>query len=299
MKTPLVSICIPTYNQTKYLRKVLDSVFEQTFTDYEVIVSDDSTTPDVKELLDEYIANGTVIRYFHHSPALGSPGNWNFAMQQAQGEYIKIMHHDDWFVTNTSLQEFVTLVRENNADFVFSASVSKYENYNFERYNYPTKKNLHVLYSDPTVLMNINYISTPSSTLFKKDSTIIFDSKFLWLVDVEFYIKYLLKYTKIASTDKALVGITAFANHNISNDCFSNTNIKLFEHLTLFDMYAHKSRHTLLLISYIYNLFFTTKTTRVSQLKKAGYIQTVKFPFRIALIITRFFLVIKKILFRK
>ncbi len=173
MKTPLVSICIPTYNQTKYLRKVLDSVFEQTFTDYEVIVSDDSTTPDVKELLGEYIANGTVIRYFHHSPALGSPENWNFAMQKAQGEYIKIMHHDDWFVTNTSLQEFVTLVRENNADFVFSGTniETPLGRTRTHSINYSNFTNIT---QNPETLLLGNIIGAPSAIMFKNNK-MLFD----------------------------------------------------------------------------------------------------------------------------
>ena len=292
---PLVSICIPTYNQTKYLRKVLDSVFEQTFTDYEVIVSDDSTTADVKELIDEYIAKGKEIRYFHHSPALGSPENWNFAMSQAQGEYIKIMHHDDWFIKNEALEKLVMLAINNNSDFVFSASISKYENYNFERYNYPTPYELNKLYADSTLLMNCNHISTPSSTLFKKDSSIIFNKKFLWLVDVEFYINYLLKHKTITSTNEALVLITAFANHNISNSCFTNTNIKIFEQLQLFDLYSKKSKNKISLIIYIHKLFLVTKTTRLYQIRNSGYTKPIKFVFVFSILLCRCFLGFKKI----
>ena len=293
---PLVSICIPTYNQTKYLRKVLDSVFEQTFTDYEVIVSDDSTTSEVKELINEYISKGNIIRYFHHTPALGSPENWNFAMQQAQGEYIKIMHHDDWFLRNDALEKLVLLATENNSDFVFSASISKYENYNFKRYNYPTPHELRKLYTDSTILMNCNHISTPSSTLFKKDSDIIFDKQFLWLVDVEFYIKYLLNHKTISSTDEALVLITAFANHNISNECYTNTNIQLFEHLLLYDMYTKNTKHKIALIRYIHLLFLKTKTTRLYQIKQAGYKKPLRLLFIFSLFYCRCYLGIKNLL---
>jgi glycosyltransferase involved in cell wall biosynthesis len=49
-----VSICIPAYNQTEYLRKNLDSILMQSFVDYEVILTDDSTTNEVRDLVEVY-----------------------------------------------------------------------------------------------------------------------------------------------------------------------------------------------------------------------------------------------------
>src|SRR5438477_7380483 len=103
---PTVSICIPAYNQTTYLEKLLESVTRQKFIDFEIIVSDDSTTDEVSNLLSNFNF-GRKLKYFRNHPSLGSPENWNASIRQATGQYIKIMHHDDLFTSETSLSEMV------------------------------------------------------------------------------------------------------------------------------------------------------------------------------------------------
>ena len=93
---PVVSICIPTYKQTQYLKKCLESILVQDFKDIEIIVTDD--TPD--DSVDVFVMAtiGTIpYRYYRNSPSLGPPENWNAAARKAQGKYIKILHHDDFF----------------------------------------------------------------------------------------------------------------------------------------------------------------------------------------------------------
>src|SRR3989344_6387452 len=97
-----VSICIPTYKQVDYLRKTLNSVLVQDFHDYELIITDDSSDDSVKNLLKEFDFKGK-LKYYHNKIALGSPANWNYSLKQATGEYIKILHHDDFFTADNSL----------------------------------------------------------------------------------------------------------------------------------------------------------------------------------------------------
>jgi len=122
MATPKVSICVPTYNQTLYLEKNLNSIAIQTFQDYEIIVSDDSSTDDVLNLVSRFETTfKDKLKYFRNNPPKGTPENWNESIRKAKGEYIKIMHHDEWFADENSLETFVSTIELNNADFVFSA----------------------------------------------------------------------------------------------------------------------------------------------------------------------------------
>ena len=117
MRIPRVSICIPTYRQVDYLQETLRSVQVQDFEDYELIISDDSPDDTVQQLVASFGFDDR-LRYYRNPVALGSPENWNAAVRYAQGDYIKIMHHDDRFTDPKALSAFVRLLDEQpDADF--------------------------------------------------------------------------------------------------------------------------------------------------------------------------------------
>src|SRR4051812_23131736 len=102
----LVSICIPVYKQTTYLEKCLQSVLEQDFKDFELIISDD-TPDDSLEVFIKDLLKDREYTYHRNQPALGSPENWNSAIDKSSGKYLKIMHHDDFFTKTDSLRLMV------------------------------------------------------------------------------------------------------------------------------------------------------------------------------------------------
>src|ERR1044072_4054338 len=95
-KEIFISICIPAYKNVDFLKRLLDSIAIQTYSNYEIIICDDS--PD--ESVAEFIKSRSVlknIRYHRNVSSLGTPENWNECIRRANGEWIKIMHDDDWF----------------------------------------------------------------------------------------------------------------------------------------------------------------------------------------------------------
>ena len=82
MKIPKVSICIPAYDQVDYLKKNIDSVLVQTYTKYEIIVTDDSPSDIVKDLIQQY-QRPDIIKYYKNDTALGTPENWNEGIRRA------------------------------------------------------------------------------------------------------------------------------------------------------------------------------------------------------------------------
>ncbi len=115
-----ISICIPAYKHVDHLERLLRSIAEQAFKDFEVIVTDDSPGENLKEICNQYQSAFT-LHYFKNEPALGSPENWNAGIKRAKGQWIKMMHDDDWFANTGSLQKFAQAAMQHpDSDFIFS-----------------------------------------------------------------------------------------------------------------------------------------------------------------------------------
>ncbi len=191
-----VSICVPTYNSPVTLERLLKSVFDQTFTDYEVIISDDSSNDEVAQVIKRF--PDPRLAYYHNDPPLGTPENWNNAVRHATGDIIKIMHHDDWFVSPDALWIFLDAMRSSQADFVFCQCVG-------EGANHPTEMRTKKYLSYLPLLLTGNVIGAPSVTMYRR-TDLAYDARIKYYVDVDFYIAYLQTHTA-ACVERELVGI--------------------------------------------------------------------------------------------
>lgn len=94
---PKVSIIIPNYNHAPYLQERLDTVFNQTFQDFEVILLDDASTDDSRDILKNYAKHPKVSHYIVNEENSGSPfKQWQKGIALAKGEYIWIAESDDY-----------------------------------------------------------------------------------------------------------------------------------------------------------------------------------------------------------
>ena len=88
-RTPLVSIGVPVYNGERYLRASLDALLAQTFTDIELIVSDNASTDATLSICSDVAQRDQRVRMFRQERNLGAPANWNFTARQARGRFFK------------------------------------------------------------------------------------------------------------------------------------------------------------------------------------------------------------------
>ena len=110
----MISILVPVYNVEKYLRRCLDSILAQTYTDYELVLVDDGSTDQSGALCDAYAAQHDCIRVIHQKNA-GLAQVRNVSVAAARGEYITFVDSDD-AIEPTYLEVLMRDLRENGAD---------------------------------------------------------------------------------------------------------------------------------------------------------------------------------------
>lgn len=92
---PAVSIGMPVFNGERSLRAALDSLLEQSFTDFEVIISDNASTDQTESICRDYAARDNRIRYVRQPTNIGVAANFKFVLDEAQGEYFMWAACDD------------------------------------------------------------------------------------------------------------------------------------------------------------------------------------------------------------
>lgn len=92
---PRVSIGLPVYNGATYLAHTLDTILAQTYTDFELIISDNASTDETQAICEDYRQRDARIRYVRNKTNLGAAANYNHVFALARGDYFKWNGHDD------------------------------------------------------------------------------------------------------------------------------------------------------------------------------------------------------------
>lgn len=121
---PLISIIIPVYNTEKYIRRCIDSVIAQSYSDWELILVDDGSTDGSGKICDEYAEKDERIRVFHKENG-GVSSARNVGLDNANGEWVSFVDSDDWIEIG-----YVETIKNigNNPDIVFFPMNFRYEN---------------------------------------------------------------------------------------------------------------------------------------------------------------------------
>lgn len=260
----MISICIPAYRRINYLKKLLKSIAEQRFTDFEVVITDDSGEHNEVE---KYIKSSKFdfeINYFKNIIPLGSPKNWLASISHAKGEWIKIMHDDDYFTSPDSLQKFVDQI-DSSVDCVFSGYHAVYENGDIKNKTVSSIQFNQFLHK-PLSLFSGNIIGPPSVMMFRSSVKETFDERLKWIVDWEYYIrlasKYRLKYIPIPLIE------VSYNDSQITNSCFLNPAVEIPETLIFTNKYGNMLFKNILAYDAWWRLVRNLSLRELSELKK-------------------------------
>lgn len=266
---PIVSICIPVYEQLKYVRRLLDSIVIQEYKHIEVIVSDDSPNNKIENLCAEYQSKLS-IRYFKHQPSLKTPKNWNFALDQAQGEFIMLMHQDDYFAKPNSINTFLNEFRKNkNLGFAFSKNTPMYDNGKFVGGVRRDKKIINDLKNKVDYLVDIFVIGPPSNVMISKRIQTRYDERFIWLVDVDYCVRMIESGVEYAYINEHLVTI-GMHDAQATVFCHNNPQLMLRENILYAEKRPLSAFRKIFVFDYFWRLIRNNKVKSLEDLEKVG-----------------------------
>lgn len=281
-KSPFISICIPAYKHVDYLERLLDSVSTQTFTDFEIVITDDSPDNSVEFLLQKF--SSILNLYYYKNPQpLGTPENWNEAIRKANGTWIKLMHNDDWFATNDALQIFYENIRQHpEAVFLFSAfqnvevSLGKKEVVKLSWLDQMYFKN------SPYHLLKKVYVGNPSCTIIKKDVNIFYDKRYKFIVDFDYYIRVIQQTKMPVYIDEVLLNI-GFHNEQVTTYTKYNPEVQIPENIIFLNEQKKDILKNIIVFDYYWRLMRNLKID--SEEKLLSYLGKIKPPDEIISII--------------
>lgn len=189
---PLVSVIIPAYNYSHYLPFTIDSVVEQTLSDWECLIIDDGSTDNTKDVAEKYTVADRRIKYFYKANG-GLSSARNYGLQMAKGKYVIFLDADDMLEKNNlkHLSEFLENQNGNNAVFgkfvkFYDDGTSEYPWY--QEYNY--REGLQTDFHSRLVEKNSLPPCAPLSPLsIIKEHNLTFDESLTSYEDWDFWLK--------------------------------------------------------------------------------------------------------------
>ena len=224
----MISICIPCYEMhgkgNEYLTLLLDTLYQQTFKEFEIVISDQSKDDKIFEIYKNNKEKFDIS--YSKCDRLGkSSYNLNNAIKKAKYDIIKPIFQDDFLIDKRCLEFIANIPKD-----------VKWGGIGFTHYN---EKNEHIGNTmipryNPEIKTGINTFGSPSVSFFCKESN-YFHDELVWLMDCEFYEKLKRKYGNPYIINMLGVGIRVW------NDSYSNhisDEIKLKENKIVGELYV-------------------------------------------------------------
>ncbi len=206
-KIPIVSIIIATYNRAEFIDTTLDSILNQTYFNYEVIIVDDGGDDNTREVLETYLKDSR-LKFFKRPKEYpkGCPGSRNFGLSKAQGEFIWFFDDDD-IAHPDLLENCITELKNIKNDFCrFERTVF----YDFEKIEFEEPTNLKIENISKKDLKQLIIGELPFNScqvIWRKASLgkEHFRGDIIYADDWEFYSRLLAMGLKGVSIDKILL----------------------------------------------------------------------------------------------
>ena len=117
-KSPFISVSIPVFNGSNYIKYCINSVLEQSYANFELVIVDNCSSDETQSIVESY--NDERIRYIRNKKNIGAINNFTKCVEMATGDYFVLLPHDDILLPE-ALEEFVSALENKNIGLVYSA----------------------------------------------------------------------------------------------------------------------------------------------------------------------------------
>lgn len=110
----MISILLPTYNGAKRISKAIESVQAQSYVDWELLVIDDGSKDNTKEVVEDFVKDDSRIKYIKNQENLNIQKSLNKGLREAKGEYIARIDDDDIWIDKDKLKKQIEFLKEDS-----------------------------------------------------------------------------------------------------------------------------------------------------------------------------------------
>jgi glycosyltransferase involved in cell wall biosynthesis len=188
----ILSILLPAYNYAEGIEKIFNQLdllaIPFLWHRIEIVVMDDSTDNNVEIQMKGIVDTIKCVRYVRNNAAGGPCKNWNMLIQNAQGKYYILMHHDEFPLTKDFISEVLQHIEKNNdVDMIMMDCILMSKSTNSLRRHIPSFMRRKVYDLFPEYLFCRNVIGPTAALIIKKSLHFNFDCQLTWLIDVDNY----------------------------------------------------------------------------------------------------------------
>ncbi len=220
---PLVSVCIPAYNNAEYIRDTIVSVLNQTYRNIELIVVDDKSTDETADIVES--VKDERLKLYRNEKNLGMVGNWNRCLNLATGEFVKLICADDMLDSDAIEKEAKAMQEHPEVNLVESdtrlVDVNGKKTGAFHRYRKSGAVDGTKLAKKALLIQN--YFGAPVNNLIRRSAlkeTGGFDNSLTYILDFDMWLR-------LACTGKVYIIHELLNSFRIRND--SNTGVLIGE----------------------------------------------------------------------
>lgn len=202
---PKISIVLPTYNGEKYIGQSINSVLQQTFKDWELIIVDDCSTDATCEIINQYAKNDCRIKVIHNRENQKLPRSLNIGFDIARGEYLTWTSDDNLYLPN-ALETMYSYLAENQNLYMVCADMQNIDQDG-------NIINISVMSPNSSIFIG-NYVG--ACFMYKRcilDTIGKYDSQMIYVEDYDYWLRISMRYGEIARIHDVLY---KYRRHNES-----------------------------------------------------------------------------------